>query len=406
MRYGLVALVFGLNLLPASGLAATRYVSKAGIDNATCSQSAPCASVQHAVTIAATGDTVSIANGTYSELAGVTIDKSLTVEGASSFFTRVYGGAIGVSVFSIEAGATVTIRRLYVRHGLAVAGGGIFNLGDLTLEGVRVWQNKAAFGGGIFNAHEASLRMYGSFVSYNVAIKTQVGCGGGGIFNRGFATLDDVTVLANQVSPNCIGGGIINLAGLLRVARSLVSLNDNEGIASEAPLIVIDTTVSRNWRNGIRTMSGGHTLLNHVTVAENGIGVGPGNGTAGLLVQSGGELTLWNTIVANNSPVQCFLEGTALVNGSASLDSDNTCGLFAPDNLIGVDPKLGPLKDNGGTTQTHALRTGSPAIDHAFPEFCTATDQRGVNRPVDGDRDGDARCDIGAFEFVPLQREP
>jgi hypothetical protein len=106
--------------------------------------------------------------------------------------------------------------------------------------------------------------------------------------------------------------------------------------------------------------------------------------------------------------VQCFDEDiNTFVSGYGSLDSDNTCNLLPPpDNLIGVDPKLGPLKDNGGTTQTHALGTGSPAIDHAFSEFCTATDQRGVNRPVDGDRDGEALCDIGAYEFVPLQREP
>ena len=410
MRHGLAVLVFGLNLLPVVGLAATRYVSTTGVDNLTCGQLSTCASIQHAVTIANPGDTVRIANGTYSELAGVTIDKSLTVEGASSFFTRVETGT-NVDVISIEAGATVTIRRLYVRHRPPLAGSGIVNFGDLTLEAVRVTQNQAAFGGGIFNAPEASLRMYGSFVSHNVAIKSQVGCGGGGIFNIGFAALDDVTVLANHVSPNCIGGGIVNLGGLLRVVRSLVSLNDSEGIASEAPLIVIDTTVSRNKRYGIWTLSDGQTLLNHVTVAENGhggigsIGQFLQSTTAGLFLQSGSEVTLLNTIVANNSPVQCLLQGTALVNGSASLDSDNTCGLFPPDNLIGVNPKLGPLKDNGGTTQTHALGSGSPAIDHASSEFCTPTDQRGVNRPVDGDRDGEALCDIGAYELVPIVRE-
>jgi hypothetical protein len=70
-----------------------------------------------------------------------------------------------------------------------------------------------------------------------------------------------------------------------------VALNDTDGIASAAPLIVIDTTVSRNKGNGIRTLSDGRTLLNHVTVAENGLG-GTGSSTAGVFLQSGGEVTL------------------------------------------------------------------------------------------------------------------
>ena len=60
---------------------------------------------------------------------------------------------------------------------------------------------------------------------------------------------------------------------------------------------------------------------------------------------------------------------------------------------------LGPLQANGGDTATHALLRGSPAIDAADDAACPATDQRGFGRPADGDGDGVAGCDVGAYEF-------
>ena len=64
---------------------------------------------------------------------------------------------------------------------------------------------------------------------------------------------------------------------------------------------------------------------------------------------------------------------------------------------INADPKLGPLQDNGGPTQTMALGTGGPAIDQvpAADAGCPASDQRGVLRPFG------SGCDIGAYEVAP-----
>ena len=66
-------------------------------------------------------------------------------------------------------------------------------------------------------------------------------------------------------------------------------------------------------------------------------------------------------------------------------------------------PQLGPLQNNGGRTQTHAPLPGSPAIDGGGDcvdnvGALLATDQRGFFRTADGDGDGTARCDIGAYE--------
>jgi len=63
------------------------------------------------------------------------------------------------------------------------------------------------------------------------------------------------------------------------------------------------------------------------------------------------------------------------------------------------DMMLGPLVDNRGPTHTHALLPDSPAIDAGDDSICPDTDQRGVIRPRDGDKDGDARCDVRAFEY-------
>jgi hypothetical protein len=93
-----------------------------------------------------------------------------------------------------------------------------------------------------------------------------------------------------------------------------------------------------------------------------------------------------------------------LTSTGFNLDSDGTCNLTQLTVLPNTDPSLGPLVDNGGPTETHALLDGSPAIDSGA-QNCTdvigaplVTDQRGEPRPVDGNGDGRTACDIGAFE--------
>jgi hypothetical protein len=76
-------------------------------------------------------------------------------------------------------------------------------------------------------------------------------------------------------------------------------------------------------------------------------------------------------------------------------------------NITGQDPRLNGLAANGGQTHTHALLAGSPAIDAGNPtapgsagDACAGVDQRGSSRLQEGNADGTARCDIGAFELT------
>ncbi len=82
-----------------------------------------------------------------------------------------------------------------------------------------------------------------------------------------------------------------------------------------------------------------------------------------------------------------------------NLEDTDTCGFDLPSDFVNRFPMLAPLADNGGPTWTHAIAPGSPAIDNGNPWTTLSTDQRGFPRRYDGDGNGVANPDIGAFEY-------
>jgi hypothetical protein len=105
-------------------------------------------------------------------------------------------------------------------------------------------------------------------------------------------------------------------------------------------------------------------------------------------------VSITNSIVANNTGGNCSLQGGSLTDQGYNLSSDSSCDFTGTGSLQNTDPKLASaLASNGGPTQTLALLSTSPAIDHIPAANCPATDLRGVTR-LPGER-----CDIGAFEF-------
>jgi len=150
--------------------------------------------------------------------------------------------------------------------------------------------------------------------------------------------------------------------------------------------------------------------LTNVTVSGNTAYYGGG----GIYVYSG-DVRLHNTIVANNvrgtaAPVDDDVYGYGTLEASSSYnligDAGSAGGLIdgVNGNIVGADPLLGPLADNGGPTLTHALLPGSPAIDAGSDakanEAGLTRDQRGYGRFGDGDQDATPTVDIGAFELI------
>ncbi len=64
-------------------------------------------------------------------------------------------------------------------------------------------------------------------------------------------------------------------------------------------------------------------------------------------------------------------------------------------DILGMDPKIGGLKNHGGGSYTHALLAGSPAIDSGDNEGAPSYDQRAYARMFN------ATVDIGAYEYDP-----
>ena len=263
------------------------------------------------------------------------------------------------------------------------SGGGIYSVsGDVTLTGSTVSGNSSAFyrGGGIYSK-SGDVKLSGSTVSSNTSGST-----GGGIYsNLGDVTLTNATVSGNISGDN--GGGIFSISGDVTITGSTVSGNSSGfhgggGVSSAGMLDIASSTLSGNsarFGGAIRN-SGIATIISSTISGNTAVEA------AGGIATNGGTLTvISSTITENSSPDGggvYFEPGTASVTLSSSIVANNSGQDLTGDdfsgsyNLIGDGlnlgaltdtvtgaPLLGPLADNGGPTQTHALLPGSPALD-------------------------------------------
>ncbi len=322
--------------------------------------------------------------------------------------------------------------------GFGPSGGGVYSQGPLTLTGSQVIGNMAGgLGGGLIS--EAWAEAEGSVIAGN-----QAGMYGGGIFSSHWLRLKDSTVRDNVAGED--GGGIANhqwgegFGSMLILQGSTVSGNASQGrgggIANGVDFVandyrqehlwLVNSTVSGNTAagsgGGIYTGLGALSMvfLDNDTIAANVADAdGDGQGDGGGIFNRLGEVQLRDTVLAGNQDLSaavqrpdCWTLRRFQSRGYNLIGDASTCPLdgTATGNLLGVDPRLGPLGDNGGSTQTHALLADSPAIDSGDPAGCMgefsgylAVDQRGYMRTVDGNGDGQGVCDIGAYEFGAVQ---
>jgi uncharacterized repeat protein (TIGR01451 family) len=334
------------------------------------------------------------------------------------------------------------------------SGGGIYNNGALTATGTNVLTSFANNrGGGIFNAGAQGTGAVLSFTGGTV-FDNEAGGNGGGIYNEPLATATVLqSTLAGNINDEGSGGAIAN-QGTFTLDRSTVTNNgffqDGEFSATSfkgggvynafGPVFTVGESSSRATFSAVNSTISGNTAiegggvyneaiqlldaplaaaipvptvsLQSVTLTLNKAKDGVGAGIYDQAVVSppsapGPEgsavAILKNTILSANTAGTAVRNcgGVDPVSQGHNLENADTCALNTTPgdgDLVSVDPKLGPLADNGGPTFTHALLTGSPAIDAAATS--PATDQRGITRPQ-----GPA-SDIGAFEVVVVVVPP
>ena len=323
------------------------------------------------------------------------VDKQLTIKGLGVSKLTVSGNNASRVFFVTGSFATPSlISDMTITKGNAVGpdlslngndsdGGGILNVGYLSLLRVSVSTNKAPLGngGGIYNRGTLS-SVTESTISYNTAAQS-----GGGIYDA-----QDMTIVRSAIFNNTAQG-------------------DGGGIQEVGTANVINSTVAYNravGNGGGINDGGGATLKTYnVTVASNSAAAG--GGLASAIPGSSWELR--NTIVANNTASvgpdiynpwgAQFSQGFNLVGNRADSDPGPLPAYQASDLPPG-NPKLGPLQNNGGPTLTLALLPGSPAIDkgsnaNLLPSM--TSDQRVfIARIINGGYSN--TVDIGAYEYA------
>ena len=366
----------------------------------------------------------------------ISSDGSITMTNSTIRDNRAGDGAAGVNADSRFGGDGEV-------GGIGGAGGGVAALGDVTIFDSEITGNAAGAGGRGGNGSSGGVggglggpggdggsgggmsaadgvRVERTTVANNAAGSGGNGGSGGassiasggaggdsGSGGRGGGISIGTGIDNGEIVQSTISGNVTGLAGS-GGAGGAGSPQGATGAAGDdgsgAGFHIIDGSVSiKNTTISGNQAIGGHgggiyttadLSMNNVTVANNAAAYGGG------LEHIDDNTVVHNSIIADNtasiSDPDCV--GGIDSNGKNLIEDGTGCQAEPFTDVTGVDPELGPLKNNGGPTQTHAITKSSPAYnagEQADPGTiigaCLQRDQRNKLRK---------KCDIGAYELV------
>jgi len=301
------------------------------------------------------------------------------------------GGGAGGGIYSKDGKLTVVDST--VSGNTSISGGGIYSDGEADIV-------RSTLNGNYSYLHGGGIYSFGKLVVRHTTISgSGTGLDGAGIRAAGDVRVESSTFTANDAGR--YGGAIwVEVVGdTLTIINSTISGNhsDNEGggvwiTGAEATASIAHSTIVENTSNHLFGFGGGVALnsgslqLDHAIVAKNAAKTGPD-----LFARPGTQLATRYSLIGNS-------QDTSLNESPVGLPDANGNLIGGPVHGV-IDPLLGPLADNGGSTLTHALLPGSPAINAGNP-----TAFPGVNGvPPFDQRDAPfgrvGRIDIGAFEY-------
>lgn len=317
------------------------------------------------------GVTVRGGNSRSEKGGGIRVNPGATLQLTNAIVSDNTAGSFGGGVGCYAA--TCTLTNVVVDNNVAVGlGGGIAQeYGTLTMSGGTISNNRRPAppstavleGGGLG-------KEFGEATLTDVNIATNSGTDGGGIFNVDSLSLQRVTLQGNAATGN--GGGVYSASNLsTTLALTNVTVSGNNATGQGGGLFKVGPQLAQ---------------VTNATIANNTASTG-----RAFAAQGAGANTFLNTIlVSTPTGSNCVATFT---QGGNNLSNDASCTFAGPGNLTNSNPQLGPLAFNGGTTPTHALPLGSPAVNTGANAGCPGTDQRGVIRPQA------AICDVGAYEL-------
>lgn len=335
------------------------------------------------------------------------VTTEITVEGGGFGVLREFVSAPDFRIFHVSESGELNLEDLSVLFGRVEAGddgGGIRNAGLLTLRNTSVSVNAvrsrpaySSYGGGIFN--EGTAALYESRIAQNSVVAEGERGSGGGVFA---ARYSELSIEGSSIDDNAIsaarayGGGVFGSRDVsLTIRDSTISGGSavgtvrgaGGGAAFTKEFALSNTTVSGNSVVGgsLYSLGGGiyagfaSGTVDHVTFSGN-------SADFGSALYAGSGITVSGSLFAASAGNHC--SGPFVDGGGGNLADDDSCRSTIAGTLSGL---VSTLADNGGPTETHALQSGSTAID--ISGACgLAVDQRSAARPTP--------CDSGAFEYL------